>query len=170
MYLMATTNGISFIPDSSILKLLICSGKTFRFNSFIPIGLFCANILYNIPSDAELVRPYLGSNEMTSMESIKYKKSFNGAMNHAFYISVSGCKKVLKYAKKYKWKYSSDVDLYRLGVGSGGFPTGFDGWSFSGNNDYDNVSNLIPEEDKIHMYSMDHIIFNQTSLPCVPFK
>jgi len=128
------------------------------------------SILYNIPADAELIRPYLGSNEMTTMESIKYKKSFNGVYAHAFYISVSGCKKVLKYAKTHKWKWACDVDLFRLGVGSGGFPTGYDGWSFSGTYNYDNVSNLIPKEDKIHMYSMDHIIFNQTSVPIAPFK
>jgi len=128
------------------------------------------SILYNVPSDAELIRPFIGSNKMTTMESVKYRKSFNGVYNHAVYISVSGCKKVLKYAKKHKWKYNSDIDLYRLAVGAGGFPTGYESWSFMYSDNQNNISNLIPEEDKIRMYSMDHIIFNQTSLPCAPFK
>ena len=128
------------------------------------------SILYNIPSNAELIRPYIGTNTITTMDSIKYKKSYNGGLNHALYISVSACKKVLKYAKIHKWKYICDVDLYRLAVGSGGFPTGIDGWSLKVSDNQNNISNLIPEEDKIHMYSMDHIIFNQTSLPCAPFK
>jgi hypothetical protein len=128
------------------------------------------SILYNIPLDAELIRPYIGINEMTNIHTIKYKKSYNGGLTHAFYISVVGCKKVLKYAKIHKWKYICDGDLYRLAVGSSGFPTGNDGWSLSATENQNNISNLIPEEDKIHMYSMDHIIFNQTSLPCAEFK
>jgi len=128
------------------------------------------SILYNVPSDAELIRPYIGSNKMTTMESIKYKKSYDGVNNHAIYISVSACKKVLKYAKIHKWKYICDIDLYRLAVGSAGFPTGYDSWSLKATENQNNISNLIPKEDKIHMYSTDHIIFNQTSLPCAPFK
>jgi hypothetical protein len=128
------------------------------------------SILYNIPLDAEFIRPYIGSNEMTNMRTIKYKKSYDGVNNHAIYISVSACKKVLKYAKIHKWKYICDIDIYRLAVGSAGYPTGYDSWSLSETENQNNISNLIPEEDKIHMYSMDHIIFNQTSLPCAPFK
>jgi len=128
------------------------------------------SILYNIPPDAELIRVHYGANEMTSMELIKYKKSYNGGLNHALYISVSACKKVLKYAKKHKWKYPADIDLYKLAVGAGGFPTGYSGWSFVTVYDSDNIGKLIPEEDKIHMYSMDHIIFNQTSVPVVPLN
>lgn len=127
------------------------------------------SILYNVPEDAELIRPYIGKNELTTMNTIKYKKSFGGGNNHAVYISVSGCKKVLKYAKKYKWKYRSDMDLYKLGVGSGGVPTAYDAWTLRETENQNKVS-IIPEEEKIRMYSMDHIIFNQTSLPCVQFK
>jgi len=65
------------------------------------------------------------------MKNMKYDISYSGGLNHAFYISVSGCKKVLNYAKKHKWKYVCDVDLYKLGKHCGGFPTGIDGWNLS---------------------------------------
>ena len=58
------------------------------------------HFLYNIPSNAELIRPYIGKNEWCSLKNVTYNRSFGGGNNHAFYISVSGCKKVLHYALK----------------------------------------------------------------------
>ena len=52
-------------------------------------------------------------------------------------------------------------------------PTGFDGWS------YDRILDKLvlcddvkvdSEEEKLNIYHMSHIIFNQTSLPCAQFK
>jgi len=128
------------------------------------------SILLNVPQDAELIRVHYGINEMTTMELIKYKKSYSGDFNHALYISVSACKKVLKYAKKHKWTWSCDVDLYKLAVGAGSFPTEYRHWKFDTVFDSDPIQRLIPEEDKIHMYSTDHVIFNQTSSPLVPLN
>jgi len=123
------------------------------------------NILYNIPVDAELIRPYIGKNEKINMKNMKYDISYSGGLNHAFYISVSGCKKVLNYAKKYKWKYVCDVDLYKLGKHCGGYPTGIDGWNLSSTKNNNDISLLLEEKEKINMYSMSNIIFDQTSLP-----
>ncbi len=125
------------------------------------------NILYNIPADAELIRPYIGKNEEINMKNMKYNISYSGGLNHAFYISVSGCKKVLNYAKKYKWKYVCDVDLYKLAKHCGGFPTGIDGWSLESTNNSNDITPLLQEKEKINMYSMSNIIFDQTSLPLV---
>ena len=125
------------------------------------------NILYNIPADAELIRPYIGKNEKINMKNMKYDISYSGGLNHAFYISVSGCKKVLNYAKKYKWKYVCDVDLYKLAKHCGGFPTGIDGWSLESTNNSNDITPLLQEKEKINMYSMSNIIFDQTSLPLV---
>jgi hypothetical protein len=125
-------------------------------------------VLYNIPEDAELIRPYLGSNESADMKNMTYYKSFGGGMNHAFYISVSGCKKVMHYLKKHKWRYQSDMDLYRLSTGCGGFPTNIDhGWSLVGIKNNNNISPLLTEDEKIHTYYMKNLIFNQTSNPCL---
>ena len=123
------------------------------------------NILYNIPADAELIRPYIGKNEEINMKNMKYNISYSGGLNHAFYISVSGCKKVLNYVKKHKWKYVCDIDLYKLAKHCGGFPTGNDGWNLSSVNNNNNITPLLEENEKIHMYSMSNIIFDQTSLP-----
>ena len=123
--------------------------------------------LYNIPSDAELIRPYIGNNEHCDFKNVHYKKSYGGGYNHAFYISTNGCKKVLNYSKKYKWKYACDTDLYKLSRYYGSYPTGYDGWSLiscSGNND---ITNVLQEDEKINMYQLSHCIFNQTSLPCL---
>ena len=131
------------------------------------------NYLYNIPKDAELIRPYIGDNKNCKLSDVKYKESFGGGMNHAFYISTNGCKKVINYAKKYGWKYRSDVDLYLLSKFNKEIPTGFDGWS------YDRILDKLvlcddvqvdSEEEKLVIYHMSHIIFNQTSLPCAQFK
>lgn len=127
------------------------------------------NILYNIPKDAELIRPYIGYNTSCNLKNLKYKKSFGGGLNHAFYISTSGCQKVLHYAKKYKWKYICDIDLYRLSKYCIDIPTEYDGWSFNAIGGYCDISNILEENEKIFIYHCDHIIFNQTSLPCAPF-
>jgi hypothetical protein len=123
------------------------------------------NILYNIPVDAELIRTYIGKNEKINMKNMKYNISYSGGMNHAFYISVSGCKKVLNYVKKHKWKYVCDIDLYKLAKHCGGYPTGIDGWSLASTDNSNNITPLLEEKEKIHMYSMSNIIFDQTSLP-----
>jgi hypothetical protein len=123
------------------------------------------DILYNIPINAELIRPYIGKNEKINMENMKYNISYGGGLNHAFYISVSGCKKVINYAKKHKWKYVCDIDLYKLAKHCGGFPTGNDGWNLSSVNNNNDITPLLEENEKIHMYSMSNIIFDQTSLP-----
>ena len=72
------------------------------------------NFLYNVPKDAELIRPYIGSNSKCKLQDVKYKESYGGGLNHAFYISTNGCKKVINYAKKYGWKFRSDADLYKI--------------------------------------------------------
>ena len=123
--------------------------------------------LYNIPYNAELIRPYIGKNEQCDLQNIKYNISYGGGLNHAFYISISGCKKVLNYAKKYKWKYSCDIDLYKLAKYCGKYPTGYDGWSLSGCNNNNDITQLIEENEKIYMYQLSHCIFNQTSNPCI---
>jgi len=123
--------------------------------------------LYNIPKDAELIRPYMGKNEKCDLGKAQYKISYGGGNNHAFYISVSGCIKILNYVRKYKWRFVCDIDLYKLGKECSGFPTGYDGWSFSATNYENEISNIVNEDEKISMYSIDKIIFNQTSNPCV---
>lgn len=126
-------------------------------------------VLYNVPVDAELIRPYIGENTKCNLKDLKYKKSFGGGLNHAIYISTSGCQKVLNYTKKYKWGGCADIDLYKIGIYQVGFPTGYDGWSFSSTNGYLNTPK-IEEEEKLNIYHCSHVFFNQTSLPCVPFK
>jgi hypothetical protein len=123
--------------------------------------------LYNIPENAELIRPYIGKNEHCDIKNVNYKISYGGGNNHAFYISVSGCKKVLNYAKKYKWKYICDIDIYKLAKYCGGYPTGYDGWSLSSSNGSNDITEKLVENEKINMYQMSHCIFNQTSNPCV---
>lgn len=123
--------------------------------------------LYNVPSDAELIRPYIGKNENCDLTNVNYRVSYAGGLNHAFYISLAGCKKVLHYAKKYKWKYVCDIDLYKLAKFCGGFPTGCDGWSLTACNNNNDITPKLDENEKIVMYHLDTIIFDQTSLPCV---
>jgi hypothetical protein len=123
--------------------------------------------LYNVPNDAELLRPYIGKNENCNFKNINYKISYSGGLNHAFYISILGCKKVLNYAKKYEWKYICDIDLYKIAKFCGGFPTGFDGWTLNSVNNNNDITTHLDENEKLIMYSLDTIIFNQTSLPCV---
>jgi len=120
--------------------------------------------LYNIPIDAELIRPYIGKNEKVDISNINYHLSYGGGLNHAFYISISGCQKVINYSKKYNWKYICDVDLYKLAKGCGGYPLGIDGWSLRSTNGVNNITPLLDENEKINMYSMSNCIFNQTSL------
>jgi len=132
-------------------------------------------VLYNIPEDADLIRPYIGSNTKCNLKDMEYRRSFTGGLNHAFYISTNGCKKVMSYTKKYGWKSNSDVDLYSLSKFNLEVPTGFDGWSFSSGGDKPvcglcDMVNVDSDDEKLAIYHMSHIIFNQTSLPCAPFK
>lgn len=122
--------------------------------------------LYNVPSDAELIRPYIGKNEHCDITNINYRISYGGGYNHAFYISTSGCKKVLHYANKYKWRHNADIDLYKLAKHCGGFPSGYDGWSLFGCDGNNDITYQLKEHEKINMYHLSHCIFNQTSLPC----
>lgn len=123
--------------------------------------------LYNIPKDAEIIRPYIGKNENCDITNINYNISYGGGLAHALYISVSGCRKVLNYAKKYKWKFIGDVDLFKLAKYCGGYPTGYDGWSLNSCNGNNDITEQLQEDEKINMYQMGHCIFNQTSCPCV---
>ena len=49
-------------------------------------------------------------------------------------------------------------------------PCGFDGWSLKSTNGKCDAVKLDLENEKLCMYHMDIIIFNQTSLPCAPFS
>jgi hypothetical protein len=123
--------------------------------------------LYNVPVDAELIRPYLGKNEQCDITNVNYRISYGGGYNHAFYISTNGCKKVLHYATKYKWKHICDIDLYKLATHCGRFPTGFDGWSLLGCDSNNDITDQLEDHEKINMYHLSHCIFNQTSLSCL---
>lgn len=122
--------------------------------------------LYNVPNDAELIRPYIGLNETCDITNVNYKYSYSGGNNHAFYISTIGCIKVLNYTKKYKWKYICDIDLYKLAKKCGMYPTGYDNWSLAACNGNNDISDKLNEDEKINMYHLSHCIFNQTSNPC----
>ena len=127
------------------------------------------NFLYNVPKDAELIRPYMGKNTDSELKDIQYKYSYGGDLYHAFYISTSGCKKVINYVKKYGWKFNSDIDIYKLSKFNQDIPTGYDGWSFISTNGLSDAVKVDSEDEKIAIYHMSNIIFNQTSLPCAPF-
>ena len=124
--------------------------------------------LHNIPIDAEMIRPYTGKNSNIDMKTIQYRTSYGGGLNHAFYISSSGCQKVLRYVKSHKWQYVCDIDLYKLAKGCGEYPTGLDGWSLRSTENKNDISSTIPEEDKIVMYHTNNILFDQTSNPLTP--
>ena len=126
------------------------------------------SVLYNVPKDAELIRPYIGSNTKCKLTDIQYKSSFGGGLNHAFYISTNGCIKVLNYAKKYGWKFVCDIDLYKISVFNQDIPTGLDCWSLSSTDRLCDAVRVNSDNEKLIMYHMDHILFNQTSNPCVP--
>jgi hypothetical protein len=117
--------------------------------------------LYNIPIDAELIRPNIGINERCKLKDMKYKISYGGSSNHSFYISLSGCKKVLHYAQKYKWRFDSDVDLYKIARGCLNFPVGYDNWTFKKSNNINGISDMLLESEKLNMYSMTHSIFTK---------
>ena len=137
------------------------------------------NFLYNIPKDAELIRTCIGDNTNCEIKNLRYKNSYSGGSNHAFYISTSGCIKVLNYTKKYKYTYIDDVDIYRLSkfyINSG---FGLDNWhTVADNNEIEkkiyiefiNKLDNLKEEEKIAIYHMDNIIFNQTSFPSADFN
>jgi len=121
--------------------------------------------LFNVPADAELIRPYIGKNEPCDLNTVQYATSYGGGLNHAIYLSTSACRKLVHYSRKYKWKYMGDIDLYKLAKHCGRFPTGLDGWSLGsveGNND---ITPKLQEDEKITMYQLSHLIFNQTSNP-----
>jgi len=123
------------------------------------------SVLHNVPVDAELIRPIIGHDERTDIESVTYRASYGGGLNHAFYISSSGCRKALRYARQHKWRYVADIDLYKLARGCGGYPTGLDGWSLVATDNRNDISPLLAEADKIAMYHTSHVLFDQTSLP-----
>ena len=121
--------------------------------------------LYNVPADAELIRPYIGKNEPCELNTVEYRTSYGGGLNHAIYLSTNACRKLVNYARKYNWLHVGDIDLYKLAKHCGRFPTGLDGWtlhSVGGNNQ---ISPKLQEDEKITMYHLSHIIFNQTSNP-----
>lgn len=128
------------------------------------------NFLYNIPKDAELIRPYIGHNDKCTLKNLQYIESYSGGNNHAFYISTEGCKKLINYARKYGWKFVGDIDIYKLSKFNTEVPTGYDGWSFIAANGLCDSVKVDSEDEKLAIYHMNHIIFNQTSLPCAPFK
>ena len=122
--------------------------------------------LYNVPADAELIRPYIGSFQETgSLHSVRYRHAFGGGLPHALYISSSACRKVVHYTKKYGWKYNCDIDFFQLAKGCLECPTQYDGWSYRGCDGSNKTTPRIREEEKIVMYHMDSIFFDQTSLP-----
>jgi len=125
--------------------------------------------LYNVPVDAELIRPYMGKNEACDITQLKYRISYGGGNNHAFYISTSGCKKVLNYAKKYKWKYICDIDIYKLAKYCGGYPTAYDQWNLIACNRNNDITEKLLEDEKINMYQLSHVIFDQTSNPLIGY-
>jgi len=126
--------------------------------------------LYNVPVDAELIRPYIGQNTFCDIKNISYNLTYGGVYTHAIYISVKGCQKIINYANKYKWRFNADIDLFKLAKTCTGFPTGYDSWAFNFTNYTNRITPILLESEKIIMYSMSHIILNQTSLPCVPFN
>ncbi len=127
------------------------------------------NFLYNIPHNADLIRPYIGKNTKSKLNNVKYKESYGGGLNHAFYISTNGCKKVIQYAKKYGWQFSADIDLYKISKFYPENPSGYDGWSLKSSNGLCDAVKVDSEDEKLYIYHMDTIFFNQTSLPCAPF-
>ena len=126
-------------------------------------------VLHNVPIDADLIRPNIGSNTARKLADVRYKPSFGGGLTHAFYISSKGCTKVLNYAKHYGWKFVADIDLYKLSVFNQDMPTGLDGWSLSSTDGLCSAVRVGSDEEKLVVYHMDHILFNQTSNPCAPF-
>jgi hypothetical protein len=121
--------------------------------------------LYNVPVDAELIRPYIGKNEKCKLQDLTYYVSYGGGMNHAIYISTEGCKKVVNYAKKYGWKYVCDIDIYKIAKFCGNYPTDLDGYSLASCNGVNTISDKLNESEKVVMYHLSNTIFDQTSLP-----
>lgn len=121
--------------------------------------------LYNVPVDAEMIRPYIGKNEHCALTDITYNVSYGGGNNHAIYVSVAGCKKIVNYARTYKWKYDGDIDMYKIAKHCRCFPTGLDGWGLNSTRGKNDV--VLEEDGKLSTYQMSYVIFNQTSAPCV---
>lgn len=121
--------------------------------------------LRNVPADAELIRPIVGRDEPVDLGTVTYRHSYGGGLNHAIYISASGCRKVLAYVTAHGWRYVCDIDLYKLARGCGEFPTGLDGWSLVASGGANEITPLLAEDEKIAMYHTSHILFDQTSLP-----
>jgi len=76
--------------------------------------------LYNVPDDAELIRPYFGKNENCDLKNVNYRISYSGGLTYALYVSVKGCKKILNYVKKYKLKYIGNYDIFKISKYCGG--------------------------------------------------
>jgi hypothetical protein len=121
--------------------------------------------LYNVPADAELIRPYIGKNEPCDLNTVEYRTSYGGGLNHAIYLSTNACRKLVNYARKYTWKHVGDIDLYKLAKHCGRFPTGLDGWTLNSVGGNNQITPKLQEDEKITMYHLSHIIFNQTSNP-----
>ena len=122
--------------------------------------------LFNVPLDAELIRPYIGKNEPCDLKKVKYATSFGGGLNHAIYLSTNACRKVVNYARKYTWRHMGDIDLYKLAKHCGRYPTGLDGWTLQSVDGDNQITPKLQENEKITMYQLSHTIFNQTSNPC----
>lgn len=122
-------------------------------------------VLYHVPIDAEMIIPIrtLGNDKVFyHPQQTVYRRAWGGGMNQAMLVSTSACQKIIRYAKKFGWKYVVDIDLYRLAKDCLCIPTGYDGHQ---ENPWIHLSKKIPSEDKISMYSMNSYLFNQTSLP-----
>lgn len=120
---------------------------------------------YNVPKDAEMIRLFNGKHKEYIPEKAKYKYSWGGGLNHAFIISNKACKKILNYAKKYKWKHTCDIDLYKIAKNCKNFPTAYDAWNLSSVGGVNDVTNLLEDEEKINLYDINTFLFNQTSNP-----
>ena len=121
--------------------------------------------LFNVPADAELIRPYIGKNEPCELNTVEYHTSFGGGLNHAVYLSTNACRKLVNYARKYTWLHMGDIDLYKLAKHCGRFPTGLDGWTLHSVNGNNQITPKLQEHEKIAMYHLSHLVFNQTSNP-----
>jgi len=133
-----------------------------------PVNVNCCDDLkklYNVPKNADFIRLYIGKNKQHIPKYEKYRISWGGGFNHAFLISTKGCKKVLNYALKYGWKFVCDIDLYKIAKYANNIPVGYDGWSFQSTEGVNNIYSKLNEEEKLNMYGLNRIIFDQTSIP-----
>lgn len=123
--------------------------------------------IYNVPEDAEMIRVFNGVNKKYIPNKAQYRYSWGGGLLHAILISNIACQKILNYASKHKWKNVCDIDIFKITKNCKKYPTGYDGWNLSSVGGINYIPNLIKEEDKIIMYDLDTIIFDQKSNPLV---